>query len=155
MPLIPEQHQKKVAWATICVALCSGAEGMRQVAYQDVSPMRNWTICFGETKDVHQGERKTPAECASMLEGRLLEFGSSVDRCTKVELPPERKAAMTDFAYNEGVRTYCKYIAPDLNAGLIMKACDHLLHFTTAGGITFPGLVSRRKAERELCIQGV
>lgn len=153
--MIPDQHKKKAAWATICIALCAGAEGMRQGSYQDVSPMRNWTICFGETQGVKAGDRKSPDECKAMLEGRLLEFGAGVDKCTKVELPAPRKAAVTDFAYNEGVGTYCKYIAPDLNAGLIVKACDHLLHFTTAGGITFPGLVKRRQEERKLCMEGL
>lgn len=117
--------------------------------------MQNWTICFGETKGVRAGDRRTVDECKTMLEGRLLEFGAGVDRCTKVDLPPERKAAVTDFAYNEGVGTYCKYIAPELNAGEITKACDYLMQFVTAGGITFPGLVIRRQEERKLCLKGV
>lgn len=117
--------------------------------------MRNWTICFGETQNVKAGDRKTTAECQTMLEGRLLEFGAAVDRCTKAELPPARKAAMVDFAYNEGAGTYCHYIAPQLNAGKTADACEHLLHFTTAGGVRFPGLVRRRKKERELCMEGI
>lgn len=151
--MIPPQHQKKAAWITLCIACVAGAEGVRQNAYRDVTGIP--TICFGETKDVKITDKKTLAECKTMLAGRVEEFGVQVDRCTKVELPPERKAAMTDFAYNEGARTYCKYIAPDLNAGNVKKACDHLLHFTTAGGITFPGLVSRRQAERKLCMVGL
>ena len=152
---IPQQHRKKALWLAICLTCTSGAEGVRQVAYRDVSPMRNWTICYGETKDVRPGDRKTLDQCKAMLEGRLYEFGAKVDRCTRVDLPPERKAAMVDFAYNEGPGTFCKYIAPDLNAGNTKKACDHLLHFTTAGGITFPGLVNRRQAERKLCMVGL
>lgn len=132
--------------------LCSGAEGMRQTAYQDPSPAATWTICFGETKDVHPGDRRTRQQCRDMLGGRLLEFGAEVDRCTKVDLPPKRKAAMTDFAYNEGSDRYCTYIAPKLNAGAVQEACDTLLHFTKAGGIEFPGLVKRRQQERALCL---
>lgn len=148
-----EQPQRKAAWVAVCIALCGSAEGLRQTAYQDVSPMRNWTACFGETKDIHPGDHFTVAECKGMLEGRLLEFGDKVDKCTTVALPPRRKAAVTDFAYNEGAGTYCKYIAPQLNAGDVVGACYHLLHFTTAGGIEFPGLVKRRQAERQLCME--
>ncbi len=117
--------------------------------------MRNWTICFGETKDVKPGDRRTKPECEAMLEGRLLEFGAKVDRCTKVSLTPARKAAFTDFAYNEGEGNYCKYIAPQVNAGKTMEACDHLLRFNKAGGIVFPGLTKRREVERQLCMEGI
>lgn len=151
--MIPPEHRQKAAWLTVCIALCSGAEGIRQTAYQDVSPARNWTICFGETRNVVKGEKKTVEECKTMLEGRLLEFASGVERCTTVTLPPARKAAMVDFAYNVGTGNYCKYIAPRLNAGRTQEACDHLLHFSTAGGVTFPGLVRRREEERKLCME--
>lgn len=114
--------------------------------------MRVWTVCFGETRGVKQGDHFTVEACHDMLAGRLLEFAAKVDKCTTVELPDLRKAAMVDFAYNEGEGNYCKYIAPDLNAGSVQKACDHLLHFTTAGGIRFPGLVTRRNEERKLCL---
>lgn len=144
--------KKPVAWLTACVTLCAGSEGLRQTAYQDVSPMRVWTACFGETRGIKPGDHFTVGQCDAMLEGRLMEFGAKVDKCTTVELPPARKAAMTDFAYNEGEGAYCRYIAPELNAGKVQQACDHLLRFTTAGGITFPGLVKRRQAERELCL---
>jgi lysozyme len=150
--LIPERHKKKVVWIAICLSCTAGAEGMRQTAYQDPSPAATWTICLGETKGVHPGDHKTRAECEAMLEGRLYQFGAEVDSCTKVPLPPKRKAAMTDFAYNEGSYRYCKYIAPKLNAGDVQGACDTLLHFTKAGGIEFPGLVKRRQQERALCL---
>lgn len=142
--------QKGAAWITICVALTSGFEGLRQNAYPDVTGVP--TICFGETRGVSMTDHKTKAECQAMLEGRLQEFADGVDRCTKVPLPPARKAAMVDFAYNLGVGRYCKYIAPELNAGKTVEACNHLLKFNRAGGIVFPGLTRRREAERQLCL---
>lgn len=132
--------------------LC-GAEGVRQNAYSDVGGVP--TICFGETKGIRIGDHKTLAECNAMLDGRLQEFAAGVDKCTSVELPPERKAAMVDFAYNVGTGAYCKFIAPQLNSGKTIEACDHLLRFTKAGGIEFPGLVKRRNAERLLCLKGL
>ena len=141
--MIPDKAKQPAAWIGACLALTAACEGVRQNAYQDVTGVP--TICFGETRGVTMGERKTLDECKAMLEGRLYEFGTQVDRCTKVPMPPARKAAMTDFAYNEGAGTYCRYIAPQLNAGQTAAACDHLLHFNTAGGIVFPGLTRRRE----------
>ena len=144
-------NQRKAAgWATICVALTSGFEGLRQNAYPDVTGVP--TICFGETRGVSMTDHKTKEECKAKLEGRLQEFAAEVDRCTTVPLTPSRKAAMVDFAYNLGSGRYCKYIAPQLNAGKTVEACNHLLKFNTAGGIVFPGLTRRREAERQLCL---
>lgn len=145
--------KKTSAWVAICLSCVAGAEGIRQNAYKDVTGIP--TICYGETHGIKMGDRKTVEECKAMLGGQLEQFGSYVDKCVKVPMPPARKAAMVDFAYNVGSGTFCKYIAPDLNAGNTLKACDHLLHFTTAGGITFPGLVSRRQKERTLCLEGL
>lgn len=137
----------------MCLTILCSAEGVRQNAYSDVGGVP--TICFGETKGVHIGDHKTIAECKAMLDGRLQEFAVGVDRCTKVELTPEVKAAMVDFAYNVGVGRYCQAIAPHLNAGNTRVACDELLRYTKAAGIVFPGLVKRRHAERELCVSGL
>ena len=150
---IPEQHRQKAAWLVICASLCAGAEGVRQTAYRDVTGVP--TICFGETRNVQITDRKTLDECKAMLEGRLYEFGAGVDKCTKVELPPERKAAFTDAAYNLGVGRYCQTFAPLLNAGRTLEACDKLLLYDKAGGVTFPGLTKRRQNERQLCMKGL
>jgi lysozyme len=38
------------------------------------------------------------------------------------------------------------------NAGDVPGACDELLRWTKAKGVTLPGLVKRREQERELCL---
>lgn len=147
------QRPKTAAWVALCVALCSGAEGLRQTAYQDVTG--TWTDCYGETRGVKQGDHSTVEQCKAKLGTRLYEFAGEVDRCTKVELPPERKAAMVDFAYNVGSTRYCSRVAPLLNTGKTVEACNKLLEYTKAGGIEFPGLVKRRRAEQTLCLKGL
>lgn len=151
---------RKASWLAVCVALCASSEGLRQTAYRDPAPLGTWTYCLGETRrpdgsPVQKGDHATVAECHAMLEGRLMEYAVGVEKCTTVWLPDARLAAMTDFAYNEGVGRYCRNIAPLLNSGQTSAACDHLLAFTTAGGIELPGLVTRRKKERELCREGL
>lgn len=151
---------KRASWIAICVAGCAGFlgvagfEGMRTNPYLDVGGVP--TACFGETQGVKMTDRFTPEQCKEMLGNRVAtDYGPGVDRCTKVELPPKRKAAMVSFAYNEGVGRYCQYIAPLLNAGQTLQACNKLLRFTKAGGKEYPGLVTRRKQERSLCLEGL
>jgi len=62
---------------------------------------------------------------------------------------------MVDFAYNLGIGSYCKYIAPQLNSGATLAACNHLLKFDHAAGVVFPGLTKRRERERQLCMEGL
>lgn len=144
-------QRKHVAWLSICIACTAPAEGLRRVAYWDPYG-KVATACFGETNNIKMGDKFTTDQCKAMLADRLDEYGAGVDRCTTVPLPPRRKAAMTDFAYNVGVRRYCESIAPLLNSGQTQAGCDKLLLFTKAGGVTLPGLVKRRQNERELCL---
>lgn len=153
---IPPQHRKKAAWLAICVSCVAGFEGLRTVAYND--PVGIPTICFGETRNVAIGDQRTVDECRQMLGDRLVEFGAQVDKCTPdTTLPPYRKAAVTSFAYNVGVRAYCaSTLARKLNAGDVQGGCDELLRwvYTTRGGvrIKWPGLEKRRAEERAMCL---
>lgn len=144
-------QRKHVAWVTICTACVASAEGVRRVAYWDPYGQVA-TVCVGETRGVKLGDRYSLEQCMAKLDKAVQEYGAGVDRCTIVPLPPKRKAAMTDFAYNVGVERYCTRIAPLLNAGFTEAACDKLLAFDKAGGVTLPGLVKRRQNERALCL---
>jgi lysozyme len=144
-------QRKHVAWLSICVACVAGEEGLRTVAYKD--PVGIPTICFGETKGVELGQTATPEQCKAMLGARVLEFGAAVDRCVRAPMSPSRKAGLTSFTYNVGTDAFC-------NSTLVRRlnsedpaACDELLRWTKAKGITLPGLVKRREQERALCLE--
>lgn len=143
-------QRKHVAWVSICVACVGGAEGLRRVAYSD--PVGIPTVCFGETKDVRLGDVHTAQECQAMLGARVLEFGAAVDRCVRAPMTARRKAGLTSFAYNVGTDAFCdSTLVRKLNAG-DPAACDELLRWTKAKGVTLPGLVKRREQERALCL---
>lgn len=145
---------KKTTWAAICIACVAGFEGLRTVAYRD--PVGIPTICFGETRGVKLGQRTTAEECKDLLASRLTEFDAAIARCVKVPLPDARRAALVSFAYNVGTSAFCgSTLVKKLNAGDTFKACDELLRWTKAGGITLPGLVKRRQAEHNLCTEGL
>jgi lysozyme len=149
--LIPPEHRKKAAWCAIAVACVSGFEGLREVAYND--PVGIPTVCFGETKGVKLGQRRSIAECKDMLADSLQIADAAVERCIKVPLTDSRHAALVSFTYNVGGEAFCKSsVAKRINAGNVAGGCDALLLYTKAKGITLPGLVKRREQERALCL---
>jgi len=118
------------------------------------------TACFGETRDVHLGQRFTTTQCIAKLEPRLAEFAEAVDRCTPLDsLTVGQRKAAVDFAYNEGDGAYCRSsIAANFRAGNVAAACRSFNEspsgkpqWVTAGGEELPGLVKRRAQERAWC----
>ena len=151
--MIPDQHKRGAAWIGIAAATVMSFEGLRTLPYFDVTGVP--TACFGETQHIDVNARYTPDECERMLMVRLeRDYGPAVDHCTHVDLPPARKAAAVDFAYNLGTGTYCKHIAPKFNAGRIAEGCDAMLRFDHAGGKVYRGLTRRREQDRAMCIEG-
>lgn len=152
------ETKKRAGIVAICIACIAPAEGLRRVAYSD--PIGIPTICFGETQNpdgskVKLGQKATTKECEGLLAERVeRDFIPGVERCAPVPMPDTRKAALTSFAYNVGVETFCKSsVARNIAKGDVQGGCDALLLYTKAGGITLPGLVKRRQSERELCLQ--
>lgn len=147
------KNQKRAGIVAICVACIAPAEGLRQIAYRD--PVGIPTICFGETAGVKIGDHKTTDECKDMLADRVeRDFIPGVERCITRPMPDRRKAAFVSFAYNIGVEGFCRSsIARKYNAGDVVGACDALLLYVKAKGITLPGLVKRREEERKLCLE--
>lgn len=138
------------------IALIGAWEGLRTVAYRD--PIGIPTICFGETRNVKMGDVKTKDECRRMLGDRLLEFERGMRACLKApdKVPDGPYVAALSLSYNIGTAAFCRSsVRAHLDAGNIRAACDALLRFVKAGGMTLPGLVNRRKAEREVCLNGV
>jgi lysozyme len=139
-------------WLAVAVVLIGGFEGLRTVAYRDAVGIP--TICFGETKGVRMGMKKSRAECDAMLAERIVEFDDGVDACIHVALPDNRRAAVVSLAYNIGVRAFCgSSVARRLNAGDVRGACDAFLLWNKAGGVELPGLTKRRQEERALCLK--
>lgn len=125
-----------------------------------------WDICYGETKGITSGMRKTPAECEAMLKKRVyadyyLPLTKRIPSFTK--FPISVQAAMISGAYNFGVggmvnSTAAKHAV----AGRYRQACEAQTAWNKAGGQVLPGLVKRREmgdaqrlGEAELCVSGL
>jgi lysozyme len=145
-------NKQRAGWCAIAITCVSGFEGLRQTAYAD--PVGIPTICFGETKGVQLGQRRTLDECKGMLADSLEIADKAVRNCISAPLPDYRRAALVSFTYNVGAANLCtSTLARKMNAGDTAGACDELLRWNRAKGIVLPGLTKRRAAEREMCLK--
>lgn len=125
------------AAGALAITLVGGFEGLRLVAYRD--PVGISTACFGETKGIRMGMTFTRAECDKMLLDSLIEHETGMERCITVPLKDETHVALLSFTYNVGVGAFCKStLVRKLNAGDTKGACDELMRWNKAGGMTLP-----------------
>lgn len=137
--------------AALLVTLVGGFEGLRQVAYLD--PVGIPTACFGYTDGVRVGDRYTLAQCHELLLEELLEAETHVNRCIAVDLTDTERAALVSFTYNVGPSGVCgSTLQRYFNAGMKTEGCLQLDRWVYAKGVKLPGLVTRRAAERDLCL---
>lgn len=128
-------------------------EGCRLQAYK--CPAGVWTIGYGHTADVKQGQVITQAQADEYLIADCQKFADYVDNPSYVPITKNindnQRDALISFAYNCGagsLRTLCK----GRTAAQIAEA---ILLYNKAGGKVLAGLTKRRKAERELFLRDV
>ncbi|MCR5876983.1 lysozyme [Phenylobacterium sp. J367] len=145
-----------LAAAAIAVPVIAHFEGYEPVGYRDPAPGAFETICYGHMERGVLGKRYSPEKCAELLAEDAVKHGIDIAACLPEKLPNKTRAAFTATAYNIGVGGFCgSSMARKARAGDLRGACDALMLWTKAGGKELRGLVRRRAAERELCLQGV
>jgi lysozyme len=135
-------------------ALTSHYEGVRYTAYQDTGGV--WTICYGHTYGVRQGDTATPAQCRAWLDADMPVAYAAVNRCITAALTVTQAAAFTDAAFNLGPKVVCGSTLQRLaNNGHVVEACHQLPRWSWAAGKKLRGLALRRDDETDLCTQGL
>ncbi len=124
-------------------------EGCRQVAYQDSVGV--WTIGYGHTKDVYEGQLVIKKTCETMLAEDLEEFEDYVESYVKVELSQNQFDALVAWTFNLGPGNLSEStMLKKLNEGDYESVPDEMRRWNKAGGEVLNGLVRRRDAEAEL-----
>ena len=75
-------------------------EGCRLTAYK--CPANVWTIGYGHTKGVKQGQKITLSEAEELLKDDLKIYESYVNKYVKVSLNQNQFDALVSFTYNCG-----------------------------------------------------
>lgn len=114
------------------------------------------TACYGSVKPgLKVGDIFTEEDCIEMLAIDLATHESQMMQVVKVPLSEQEFIAYLSFHYNIGAghfrnSTLLRY----LNAERRVEACNELSRWIYAKGVKWPGLVKRRAAERDLCLEG-
>ncbi len=141
-----------LAAAAVAAPLVVQREGWVTTTYAD--PVQIRTVCAGVTGA--KPGTYTDAQCEQMTAAALVQHGVAIAQCLPKNLPTDTRAAFTSFAYNIGDGAFCRSsVARHANARDLRAACASLSLFTYAGGKQLPGLISRRAAERALCLKGL
>ncbi len=139
-----------IAAATVLIAQW---EGLRLVAYDDGGGV--WTICYGHTKGVKQGDVATKQQCIDWLQEDIAEHSAGMRQCATVPYKENEEIAHLSLVFNIGVSAYCGSSAlRKHNAGEPDAGCDLMKLWIKDNGKTIPGLVSRRNAESIICKKG-
>lgn len=130
------------------IALIKRFEGLRLDAYQDSVGV--WTIGYGHTKGVHQGQSINGSEAEQLLRDDLEHFESGVEDmagdCTQGQFD-----ALMSFAFNLGLGALRGSTLLKLHKlGQHERAAAEFGRWVHAGGRKLAGLVKRRAAEAEL-----
>lgn len=152
-----KQRSRLVAGSAFAVALCAFLaqwEGRSLIAYRDIVGVL--TICYGDTRNVREGQTATAAECDERLMRELIVHEDGMRKCLTREIPKGPHFAFLSLTYNIGVDAICRStLMRKLNAGDIDGACNEILRWNKAGipPREVRGLTNRRKAEHEICMR--
>ena len=132
-----------------CVDLIKHFEGFEDTAY--LCPANVWTIGYGRTRNVREGDRITEVQAERDLLEELEEFAEQVLNSVKVELTQNELDALTSWTYNLGVGNLnSSTLLKKLNAGDKNSVPSEMIRWNKAAGKVLAGLTRRREAEAKL-----
>ena len=124
-------------------------EGCRLTAYK--CPAGVWTIGYGHTKGVREGDEISPAEAEQLLVEDLTAISDDLNRLVNVGVTEGQYIALLSLAFNIGATALKKStLLFHLNHKRYDEAAEEFDKWVYAGGKVSEGLKRRRAAEREL-----
>lgn len=131
------------------LSLIKSFEGCRLTAYK--CPAGVWTIGWGHTGGVYQGQTITQAQADEMLVSDLAFYERKVDKYSSYGWNQNEFDALVSFAYNIGSIDQLTANGTRTRAVIANK----MLEYNKAAGKVLAGLVRRREAERALFLTPV
>lgn len=132
-----------------CTQFVAGFEGLRTTAYRDQRGI--WTIGYGHTANVKEGDTCTPEQALTMLSLDLMTADAAVKAAIAPTLSQNEFDACVSLAYNIGGGAFLhSTVAKLINALDFPGAAEAFLMWDKTNGAVNPGLLRRRQAERAL-----
>ena len=124
-------------------------EGCELIAYQDAVGV--WTIGYGHTKGVSEGDIISSAQAEALLLKELKEYEDYVNKLVTVPLHDYQFDALVSWTYNLGPTNLANStMLKKLNEGKYNEVPDEMRRWNRAGGKVLEGLVIRRDYEAKL-----
>lgn len=140
---------KKMKVSQPGVDLIKSHEGLRTKAY--MCPANVLTIGYGHTSKVYPDQVISHQEAERLLKEDLKKFENAVNAFVKVPLSQNQFNALVSFTFNVGITAFANStLLRFLNDGRYSNAASQFDRWVNGGGVQLPGLVRRRKEEREL-----
>ena len=131
------------------ISLIKSYEGCRLEAYQDSVGV--WTIGYGHTKDVKEGDKINQDEAEYMLQEEMIEYEGYINDFVEVPLEQCQFDALVCWVYNLGpTNLKNSTLLKVLNEGNYDGVPEQIKRWNKAGGVILGGLVKRREAEANL-----
>lgn len=122
-------------------------EGCRLEAYQDQKGI--WTIGYGHTP-ASPGQTITQIQAEDLLEIDLMHAENCIAMFVHVSLNPNQFSALTSLVFNCGTAPLFGGLGRFLNQADYIAAAEEFIKWAHCNGILVPGLLERRKREKEL-----
>lgn len=124
-------------------------EGCSLQAYK--CPAGKWTIGYGHTKGVKQGQKITQAKAEELLKSDLINYEKGVTKAVKVPINQNQYDALVSFSYNVGLAALrTSTLLKKLNKKDYTGAANEFMRWNKANGKVLNGLTKRRAAEQKL-----
>ena len=128
------------------IALIKKFEGCELEAYQCSAGV--WTIGYGHTKDVEEGDTISKDQAEEMLVEELHEYENYINEYVNVALSQNQFDALVSWVYNLGpANLKASTMLKVLNDGKYEDVPYQMKRWNKAGGKVLDGLVRRREAE--------
>ena len=133
----------------LAAGFISSFEGCRLSAYKCSAGV--WTIGYGHTKGVREGDSCTEEQATVWLTDDIKETQTLLAHYINVPVTRNEFIALVSLAFNVGVGSLMKSkLLRKLNAGDRDGAAKEFLDFDLANGKRVAGLTRRRQAEHDL-----
>lgn len=143
----------------LAAKLAKPFEGLRLEPYHD--PVGYPTIGYGHLlsrepwASLEKWAPITYERAYELLQQDLGKAADAVARLCPVPMSDERRAALIDFTFNCGAgNLQASTLRRLVVRGEEEEAAEQFLRWVFARGVKLPGLVRRRKAEREMFLRG-
>jgi len=136
------------------LALIKQFEGFRPEAYRDIADPNLWTIGYGFTSNVREGDTITKAQANARLARELAAYEAGVMEATGGNCTQPQFDALCSFAWNVGIKgMQGSSVIKAHNRGDYQAAARAFALWNRAGNKVWPGLTRRRAAEAALYLE--